>query len=230
MTMKLVSSIALVIGAGSMLAACNIQQPTAGCIVQDSASWIATYTKKEGQPTCAKPAPVGELVGVFKFSDPEKENSNLLTLRPAGLASRGARDPGDTTLQTASGALPSEPDSEFFCTAAAMSDASVTAASSSTEDATQITYKFSKVQVYSNPRAPGTQMKADLAYTRDGCTAEYQMNAMWPAIACDPADTDPAHNCGPGSFINPDFKVKCHETLKICVLDGEVPAFKEEQK
>jgi hypothetical protein len=256
MTMKLVSSIALVLGAGSMLAACDIQQPTAGCIVQDSASWAATYELKANQPTCTTPAPVGELVGVYKFTTPEKENSTLLTLRPAGLASRGGRDTTtEPSAQTASGALAEEPDAEFFCSAPTMSEARVDTRASTSGDKTQISYTFSNVKVYSNPRAPGTQLKADLVYNRDGCPAEYTMNAMWPARGCDvaelekpEADRDPAALCGSGSLINPDFKVRCETRMPnlvvrgftpegtpilwpgTCVLDAPVPAFIEEQK
>jgi len=236
MTMKLVSSMALILSTGALLAGCDIQQPSAGCIVQDSTSWIATYSIKENQPTCPTTLPVGETVGVFKFTDPNKENSTILTLRPNGLASRAPRDPGDPSLQTAKGALSAEPDTEHFCTAATLSDAMVDTTASATGDKTQIMYKFSNVKVYSHPRAPGTQLKADVTYTRDACTAEYKMNAMWPARPCDPDELAKPENerdlsvlCGPGSFINPDFKVKCHETLHICVLDGDVPAFKSTQ-
>jgi hypothetical protein len=234
MTMKRVSTVVAVLGAGVLVTACDIQQPSAGCVVQDSASWIAKYDLKAGQPTCAKPLPSGELVGVFKFRDPTKENSNILTLRPAGLASRGARDAGDQINQTAIGSLAEEPDTNDFCKAADLGVASVSAVSSSSEDATQISYKFTNVNVYSAPRAPGTQMQADLSFTRDGCTAEYTMRAMWPARPCDPDDAEPSHNCGAGSLINPDLDVVCDTTVKIsadwpgtCVLKGQVPSFKQ---
>jgi hypothetical protein len=233
MTMKRVSSVVAVLGVGGMLTACNIEQPSAGCVVQDSASWIAKYELKEGQPTCAKAAPAGELVGVFKFVNPENDTAKL-TLRPAGLASRGTRDNGATTQQTAIGNLTTEPDANDFCSASQMSEATVNAVSSASEDATQIAYQYSNVKVYSHPRAPGTQLKADLTYTRDGCTAEYTVNAMWPARGCDPADPEPSHNCGTGSFINPDFDVVCDTTVKIsadwpgtCVVRKPVPSFKE---
>jgi hypothetical protein len=235
MTMKLVSSMALILGTGALLTACDIEQPSAGCIVQDSTSWIATYTIKENQPTCATTLPAGETVGVFKFTDPSKPDSTpLLTLRPNGLASRATRDPGDPANQTARGSLSAEPDSEYFCTAQTMSEATVDTTTSTTGDKTQIKYAFSNVQVYSHPAAPGTQMRADVTYTRDACTAVYKMNAMWPARPCDPDELAKPENerdlsllCGPGSLINPDFKVKCHEDLHICVVDGDVPAFKK---
>ncbi|WNG49912.1 hypothetical protein F0U60_41685 [Archangium minus] len=225
MTMKRVSTVVAVLGAGLLVTACDIEQPSAGCVVQDSTSWIARYDVKEGQPTCAQPPPAGELVGVFKYRDPNKEDSNVLAMRPAGLASRGSRDPGDQKQQTAVGSLGSEVDANDFCKAASLSEASVAAASSATEDATQISYKFSNVEVYTAPRAPGTQLRADLSYTRDGCTTEVKVHAMWPAIGCTPGDADPAHNCGKGSKINPDMAVTCHPTLKICVPAKDVPSF-----
>ncbi|WP_239014469.1 hypothetical protein [Archangium violaceum] len=225
--MKRVSTVVAVLGAGLLVTACDIEQPSAGCVVQDSINWIARYDLKEGQPTCVRPLPPGELVGVFKYRDPNKENSNVLALRPAGLASRGARDTSsDQSKQTAIGSLGSEVDANDFCKAETLSEASVAAASSDTEDATQISYKFSNVEVYSAPRAPGTQLRADLTYTRDGCTAEYEVHAMWPARPCDPAHPEePALNCGKGSLINPDMAVTCHPTLKLCVLAKDVPSF-----
>lgn len=230
MTMKHISTVVAVLGLGSLLSGCDVQQPSAGCVVQDSASWIAKYDLKEGQPACAKPLAAGETVGVFKYTDPMQANSTIIALRPNGLASRGSRDPGDQRNQTAVGSLGEQPDENDFCTATELGEATVTAAPKTTapvEDETRISYKFKDVKVYTNPRAPGTQLKADLTYTRDGCTAEYAVRAMWPAIACDPEDEDPAHNCGPGSFINPDMAVTCDPVLHICVPAKEIPSFKE---
>ena len=62
MTMKHISSVVAVLGIGSLLSACDVQQPSAGCVVQDSTSWIAKYDLKEGQPTCARPLPAGETI------------------------------------------------------------------------------------------------------------------------------------------------------------------------
>jgi hypothetical protein len=253
MTTKLVSSMALILGTGAVLAGCDIQQPSAGCIVQDSASWATTYEVKENQPTCATPPPVGELVGVYKFTTPEKENSTLLTLRPQGLASRGGRDTTtEPSAQTAIGALAEEPDAEFFCSAPTMSEAMVDTRASTSGDKTLINYAFSNVKVYSNPAAPGTQLKADLTYTRDGCAAQYSVNSMWPARGCDMAEMekpeaqrDPAALCGAGSLINPEFDVRCEMRMPnlvvrtfdadgnpifwpgTCVLAKPVPSFKE---
>lgn len=226
MTMKRVSTVVAVLGAGLLVTACDIEQPSAGCVVQDSQSWIARYDVVGGDETCARPPPAGERIGVFKYRDPNKEDSNVLALRPEGLASRGDRDDvSSQSQQTAVGHLGSEPDANDFCKAETLSEASVSAESTDKEDATQISYKFSNVEVYSAPRAPGTQLRADLTYVRDGCTKQIKVHAMWPAVGCTPGSSEPALNCGEGSHINPDMAVTCHPTLKYCVPAKDVPSF-----
>ena len=235
MNKKLFKTAVMVLGAGAMLASCgNVRQPSAGCIVLDSTAWYFKYDLAEGQTiptecTAALNLP-GETVGVFKFLDPQKAGSTVLTLRPNGLAGRGARDSGDSKNQTAVGAMTETPDAEDFCTAAQFSEAKVAAAATATSAATNISYKFSNMQVYSAANAPGTQIRGDLEYTRDGCTAKFKVRGIWPATPCDPtADPakDPASTCGEGSGINPDFKVVCDATLKLCVPDGPIPAIKQ---
>jgi hypothetical protein len=79
-------------------------------------------------------------------------------------------------------------------------------------------YLFKKVEVYSDPSAPGTVLRGTLEYgDGTGCKAEYEVVAMWPTVACE-TDAD----CGEGSGLNPDFSVKCDTTLnKVVVVDEE---------
>ncbi len=239
MIKNIVSVTAALLGTGALVSACNFDQPSAGCITQDSTNWIAKYDLKEGQtvPEGCLEAPTGELLGVFKFTDPTQPGEAKLTIRPAGLVSRSPRDPGDPSNQTAVGNLADEPDAQDFCTATDFSDATVNAAESGTTAATNITYAFENVKVYAAPKAPGTQLTGDLTYTRDGCTLEYTVRAIWPATPCDPNSTSPADKCGEGSGINPEFAVECDASVRIssapgftgtCVPSGPIPAFKSE--
>jgi hypothetical protein len=163
---------------------------------------------------------------VFKFTDPEKANSSVLTIRPQGLYSRASRDPGDPNLQTATGKLADEPDAANFCAANDFSLANVNAAAAGTTPATSISYQFSNVKVYAAPDAPGTQIGGDLTYTRDGCTMELGVRAIWPSVPCDPESTNPAETCGEGSGINPNFAVTCDEELLRCVPSKPIPSLK----
>jgi hypothetical protein len=231
MIKNIVSVAAAVLSAGAVLAGCNFEQPTAGCIVQDAsfANWYAKYDLKEGQnltTECQALVVKGELLGVFKFVDPDKANSTVLTIRPQGLYSRASRDPGDPYLQNAVGKLAEEPDASNFCAATDFSLATVNASAAGTTPATSISYQFSNVRVYAAPEAPGTQIAGDLTYTRDGCTIQLGMRAIWPAVTCSPGSSNPAETCGAGSGINPEFDVTCDEALLRCVPTKAIPSLK----
>jgi hypothetical protein len=234
MTKNIVSVAAAFLGAGLLMTGCNFDQPNAGCIVQDAsfANWFAKYDLKEGQnitADCQDYILTGESVGVFKFTDPEQPNSSTLTIRPRGLYSRADRDLGDPYLQTAVGHLSDETDAQDFCSATDFSAATVHASATDAEDATDITYQFDNVKVYSAPDAPGTQLTGDLTYTRNGCTAQYTVRAIWPATGCDPESEKPADLCGEGSGINPDFAVQCDPDLGVCVPSKPIPSFTKDR-
>jgi hypothetical protein len=231
MTKNIVSVTVAVLSAGALMTGCNFEQPNAGCIVQDAsfANWYAKYDLKPDQnlsTTCQARVLKGETWGVFKFADPENNNAAVLTIRPQGLYSRATRDPGDPYLQTAVGNLATEPDASNFCAANDFSLATVNAAASSTEAPTSISYQFSNVKVYAAPDAPGTQIGGDLTYTRDGCTIQLGVRALWPAVVCVPDSSNPAENCGEGSGINPEFAVTCDPDLKRCVPSKDIPSLK----
>jgi hypothetical protein len=108
MTKNIVSVTVAVLSAGALVTGCSFEQPNAGCIVQDAsfANWYAKYDLKSDQnltTACQALVVKGEIWGVFKFADPEKADSSVLTIRPQGLYSRANRDSGDPYLQTAVG-------------------------------------------------------------------------------------------------------------------------------
>ena len=89
---------------------------------------------------------------------------------------------------------------------------------------TNSTVTFSNVQFYTSPQIPGTQFTGDLAYTEGGCTANYSVLAVFPAISCDDGSGKPDVSlcCGSGDYgaINPDFPIKCDAASRLCVLDA----------
>jgi hypothetical protein len=234
MIKNIVSTAAALAGMSLLLTGC--EQPSAGCVVQDSTSWYARYDVKEGQnisAACAALIPKGETVGVFKYVNPEVENSAVLTLRPNTLASRSRLDPTVNVPtegiypQTAIGNLAAEPDGEDLCGTTDWTVASVNASASGTTPATQISYTFSNVRMVARPDAPGTQMGGDIVFSRtqDGvtCTANLTMRAIWPAVPCDPTD---ANSCGPEHSVNPIFATVCDPEVNFCVPSKPVPSFK----
>ncbi|CAM3899653.1 hypothetical protein G4177_06370 [Corallococcus sp. ZKHCc1 1396] len=231
---KSILSTLVMLGTAGSLTACDFEQPSAGCIVQEGV-WFVKYEAIEaptGQNCAGSEALTGDDLGVFKFANPDQGTSQLV-IRPNALAALGQFDPGNTYagLQTI-GSLETTTDENDFCKATEFSSAGVNATTG--EDYTAapeaITYQFANVQVYSNPGAPGTQMAGELTYTNNGCVSRYAWRAMWPSTPCDPDavpdETNGPDTCGEGSGINPDFKAQCDSELGHCVLTDNVPSFK----
>jgi hypothetical protein len=98
MSKRIVTAVAL-IGAAGVISGCTLDQPSAGCIVQDSTDypWQAVYVLKNGDAdsTCGKLK--GEALGVWKYIEFDKDSNEQLTkkrsyigIRPEGLASKFA--------------------------------------------------------------------------------------------------------------------------------------------
>jgi hypothetical protein len=116
-------------------------------------------------------------------------------------------------------------------------------------------YKWSNLDYLVRPDAIGTQLRGDLEYTRNGCTAKYKVKAVYPARDCEKREkrgdeevrlgvpdpdrcfpvSQPDKNIFEGSGISPDFPVECVEfdpagmtTGKrfFCMITKDVPAFK----
>ncbi len=244
-----VGAVAVGWGLATLLGGCQFEQPQAGCQVQDATfrPWYAKYELEEGQtlgPACEGVLLRGEPLGVFKFTDPKQPGSAILTLRPQGLYGRAARDPGqEPNAQTALATLADEPEEDNFCTTGDWAPASVDAEAGSfvpagapepqEEPATRITYQYDQVRVYSAPDAPGTQLTGELTYTRDGCSVQYTLQAIWPAVPCNPASPSPSEKCGQGSGINPQLAVVCDTSVQltpdypgVCVAQKRIPSFK----
>jgi hypothetical protein len=90
--------------------------------------------------------------------------------------------------------------------------------------AQSVKYEWTNVRAYVTAESGGTQVQAHLKYTEDGCTAEYEVTAMWPAINCTNFDEegnpflddtlccpegDTSRGRALGSGINPSYPVKC---------------------
>ncbi|QRN95261.1 hypothetical protein JRI60_40295 [Archangium violaceum] len=267
---KRISTAVAVLGAAGMISGCNLEQPSAGCIVQDATDWTAKYTlKDQAQATTSCGKLTGEQLGVFKYINPnataeQKAQSmgSKLAIRPNGQASlttfvypiqdsndddtaafypngkpvlttheesrlQGTATPADATNM--SGTFTEQPDDESMCTANGFTETRVAAkeivftpphgfGDEVRVPAQTAEYLFKDVQVYSDPSAPGTQLRGTLVYgDGTGCKAEYEVWALWPTVACE-TDAD----CGEGSGLNPDFDVKCDTTLNnVVVVDEE---------
>lgn len=90
------------------------------------------------------------------------------------------------------------------------------------QPALDVSYEWSNARFVVSADAQGTQFEADLTYTQDACTAVYHVVAVYPAVGC--ATDNECNNEKNG--INPDFAVRCDAEIGLCVLDGELPAYK----
>jgi hypothetical protein len=199
---------------------CDTAQPPIGCPVQ-SLEWAATYKPKPGN-TC--PVKAGEQLGIQKFSTPER--NERLSIKPQTLLDLEERDPSH--LPYSLGELAKESDAEGFCAATNMAVAEKHAPAGVELPAADIVYRWSNVRVLAIPRAPGTQLVADLEYTEGGCTAQYEVWAMWPGdVGCENDAGLPDDSlCASASTINPDFATVCDPTQMRCVPAARPPSLK----
>lgn len=89
------------------------------------------------------------------------------------------------------------------------------------QPAIDVSYQWSNARFVVSADAQGTQFEADLEYTRDGCTAEYHVVGVYPAVSCESNDDCNDEKNG----INPDFALRCNTELGLCVLNEDLPAY-----
>lgn len=204
----------------ALAASCDTTQPPIGCPVQ-SLEWAATYKPKA---TSACPVKPGEQLGIQKFSTPTGDER--LSIKPATLAVLDERDKANVSYSL--GTLAKASDEEGFCSASDMAVAEKHAPADPTGElpASDIVYRWSNVRVLAIARAPGTQLVADLEYTENGCTAQYEVWAMWPGdIDCKDESGKPDDTiCEQAGSINPDFVVTCDPTQFRCVPAKRPPS------
>ena len=208
--------------ATALTAACDNEQPPIGCPVQ-SLEWAATY-KPVGTNTCA--VKHGEQLGIQKFS--RSPTDERLIIKPETLATLEASEDVEVNVGFAQGTLSTESDVPGFC---ASSDVTVIGQSSGGPGplAVDISYVWSNIRMSATPQAPGTQMIANLEYTEAGCTAQYEVWAMWPAVGCE-SETEAGQPdnsiCANAGSINPDFATTCDPDALLCVPARRPPSLK----
>ncbi|AUX39468.1 hypothetical protein SOCE26_008600 [Sorangium cellulosum] len=230
----------------ALLASCD--QPRIECTTAHT-GFAATYTlkpgSKRGEGDCDKLR--GEIIGMEKYSpssadDPEVQDLSraLLAIRATGLGAlaggaEAAGVPIDKGAVVSMGEFTSvDPDERDVCSVPSLSPAALEIPAIEDSPATSLRYEWSNVRVYVTAALPGTQMTADLTYTKDGCTASYSVVGLAPAVSCgvegmegpttDPSlcdpEADPAAGRLIGSGINPDLeeRVTCDPEIALCVL------------
>ena len=206
--------------ATTLTAACDNEQPPIGCPVQ-SLEWAATY-RPVGTNTCA--VKHGEQLGIQKFSRPSGDER--LIIKPQTLATLETNN--EVSVGFRQGVLASEADAEGFCSATDVVSTGLGAAAPG-QTPRSITYQWSNIRMAATPQAPGTQMVAELEYTEAGCTAQYEVWAVWPAVNCE-SEANPGQPdtgiCATSGSINPDFSTVCDPDALLCVPARRPPSLK----
>jgi hypothetical protein len=207
MSAKTRSTVALPSVFALSLIAGGCDQPAPKCTVQRGA-YAATYTMVSvtGSGDCGSLK--GELLNVTAFgvptsrSDPQPDPArtvigvqpqtvtDLLGAAGNAMVEPNAEDNGVSTGEFAE----SEPGKDDFCVAAALSPARVRlptlpesrvmCVTTPEQPAVDVTYEFKNLRVYTTAAAYGTQLAADLTYSKDGCSAVYRVAAVYPAVDC----------------------------------------------
>jgi hypothetical protein len=212
--------------AATLITSCDTRQPSIGCPIQ-GVEWVATY-KPVGTNTCPKLP--GELLGIQKYPQPSGEQ--LLALKPQMLNDMDPTDELDPEHPPyALGVLPTEADAKGFCTVPSLSVAEKHVPETPERlIPTNAVYHWSNVRLVALPEVPGTQLIADLEYTADGCTARYEVWAMWPGdLPC--ADKDSSERpddslCQQSESIPSSFAVTCDPSLLRCVPAQRPPSLR----
>jgi hypothetical protein len=96
--------------------------------------------------------------------------------------------------------------------------------------AVSVSYAWANVRAYVDPYVSGAEVSAVLQYTKNGCTANYKVLAVYPYVPCldknkQPSDLmcDPVPHPEQGHPVGSGLKfpVRCDGTLGFCVLDKE---------
>lgn len=239
--------------------ALGCDQPPADCTTGHG-GFAAKYTFKEGskQGLGACDALKGEIIGIEKYNPSQAADPDLQDLTKARLRIRPAQL-GDIAVAAGEAGVSIEgqelaalgdfvattPDANNVCTVPTMSSAALQIPAGTPLDEADIEYSWKNVRIYVTTAYPGTQMVGDLTYREGGCTAEYTVVGLWPAIGCEKTDemgnglglpddvacdplADPANGRATGSGINPDFKpnLTCDPNLLLCVLREAPPALR----
>jgi hypothetical protein len=212
------------LGAAVTIAVSCSDQPKMKCTA-GRGRFAATYTSAAPLPDAGCNL-AGEELGVEVYNQPNAEGTNVdpskqsIWIRGQSITNAiderlGASDMNHPQNSIGRFETP-EPGDDTFCRVGGLSPAQQDLPDSGTFPATSIKYEWSNVRVVVSPRTQGSQLVGDLTYTRDGCTANYHVTALYPAVECQADGTaldfcpclyyaDPTYERQKGSGISPDL-------------------------
>jgi hypothetical protein len=251
------------------LATCSTEQPKILCLTAHGGFGVR-YTLVEGTGPCAMLK--GGVFGVQSYVEGGPGKSPVFTKPPVAVKPAEIGElidayaaTVDSSKQASIGTFADEkPGADGFCTVGTMSPVALTLAAvpaMPTPDgmgmtdplpAVDVRYDLSNVRFYVSPSVLGTVMSADLTYVKDGCTATYKLNGLYPAVGCERIDTvtgpdgmamdkrsgepqaeacstcaDSANGRPTGSGIGPDIDNVCDPESLLCVPAKDAPSIRD---
>jgi hypothetical protein len=243
-----------------LLATCQTEQPPMLCAASIGA-FAMKYTLLEGSGTCAElrtgrvgvesylPATGSDHPGFERPIVALRAEEMGLLLRQYDAASRIDAKQVTSTARFAD----VNPSDQGFCRVGAMNAASMTLASIAASPdgmkpalpAVDVRYEWTDLRFYVTPSSIGAQLSGELIYRKDGCTARYRAEGIYPAVSCQarsPAgmllpgkDEDRCSPCADdskgrsaGSGIHPDVETFCEDASLLCLVKNEFPSLRPE--
>lgn len=190
--------------------------------------FAAAYTPTTALSPDAGCALTGEAIGVEVYNQGTADgknvdpNTSVVYLRGESITSAVTAQGAPDTAHPQNSIAPfetTEPGEDTFCRLANPSSAEQDLPGTDAgTPPTTIKYQWSNVRFVVRPETLGSQMVADLTYTRDSCVANYHVTALYPAVRCEVdgtaldfckclyyGDPTPDYNRPKGSGISPDL-------------------------
>lgn len=183
--MKTLIKASAAVVAAALFGACNFAQPTPPCAVGHGG--FAAELVHTGGATSGACFRTGDIIGVQKYRQDDGTQDIYLKPESISVLDYFAEAQASEYTSLASGTLAdNDPNAEGFCTVASLSPATGT-----TLVGENLTYQFTNVEFFVQGSVPGTQFRADLVISDDaGCTANYDVRAMYPVVFCNELDDE----------------------------------------
>ena len=226
---------------------CSADQPPPFCTIS-RATYAARYELVSGQGACAMLK--GEVLGGQAYlANPDKAgDKGSVALQSEALGTRiqagealmtPVVDADATHKPYAYGKFTSDtPDGNNVCTVPTLDDAQLVQAAFTGPmgamgmagemfPAINVRYHWSNFRSLVTAASTGVVVAGDLDYTLDGCTAKYKVVAIAPKVSCEGMNGQADQTiCDTDPNLNPDTKVVCEPTTKLCVPAGDFPSLK----
>jgi hypothetical protein len=257
---------------GAALATCSTEQPKILCSTAHG-GYAVRYTLTSGSGPCAELK--GGVMGVQSYVGiGANKNMPQFAKPPVAIKPQEVGDlimaykaDVDPAKQAADGVFTEDkPQADNFCTVGIMSPVTLDLPARAampdgkggmTPDlpAVKVSYELSNVKFYVSASVIGTVMSGDLKYTKDGCSATYHVDGVYPNVACERIDTvtgpdgkpmdkpsgepredlcdpcaDPANGRATGSMIVPDLDVTCDKASLLCLPSKPAPSLRDAPK